>query len=161
MDTRLNQISVTPTVGRQTQKQEFGEVMKDTLTKAGSVISGAIVGGLSASPILSAAVSSVSSLANGSGTGRSVASAAATGLVGSASPATVVGGTTVPGMGGTLATPTVPSGLSDMMAQMRQEADRSTLMQMQMQQESRDYNTLSNVLKVRHDSAKSAINNIR
>jgi hypothetical protein len=34
-------------------------------------------------------------------------------------------------------------------------------MQMQMQQESREYNTISNVLKVRHDSAKSAINNIR
>ena len=44
---------------------------------------------------------------------------------------------------------------------MRAEADRSMLVQMQMQQESREYNTVSNVLKVRHDSAKSAINNIR
>jgi hypothetical protein len=35
------------------------------------------------------------------------------------------------------------------------------MMQMQMQQESREYNAVSNVLKVRHDSAKSAINNIR
>ena len=45
--------------------------------------------------------------------------------------------------------------------QMRSEADRSMMMQLQMQNESRDYNTLSNVLKVRHDSAKAAINNIR
>jgi hypothetical protein len=162
LDSRLGQISVTPTVARQTQKQEFGEVMKNTLSTAGSVISGALVGGLSASPILSAAVSSVSNLANAAGGGRSVASAAATGLVGSTSPATVaVGGSTVVGAGNTLATPTVPGGISDMMSQMRAEADRSMLAQMQMQQESRDYNTLSNVLKVRHDSAKSAINNIR
>jgi hypothetical protein len=54
-----------------------------------------------------------------------------------------------------------PSELSGMIGQMRAEADRSTMMQMQMQQESREYNTISNVLKVRHDSAKSAINNIR
>ena len=29
-----------------------------------------------------------------------------------------------------------------------------------MQRESREYQTLSNVMKVRHDSAKAAINNI-
>jgi len=34
-------------------------------------------------------------------------------------------------------------------------------LQNEMQQESRTYNTISNVLKTRHDSAKSAINNIR
>ena len=34
-------------------------------------------------------------------------------------------------------------------------------LQRDMQQESQQYNTLSNVMKVRHDSAKAAINNIR
>ena len=34
-------------------------------------------------------------------------------------------------------------------------------LQLQVQQESREYNAITNVLKVRHDSAKSAINNIR
>jgi hypothetical protein len=34
-------------------------------------------------------------------------------------------------------------------------------LQEDMQRESREYNTLSNVMKARHDSAKAAINNIR
>jgi hypothetical protein len=34
-------------------------------------------------------------------------------------------------------------------------------LQNEIQRESREYNTVSNIMKVRHDSAKSAINNIR
>jgi hypothetical protein len=34
-------------------------------------------------------------------------------------------------------------------------------MQEDMQRESREFNALSNIMKVRHDSAKAAINNIR
>jgi hypothetical protein len=34
-------------------------------------------------------------------------------------------------------------------------------MQNEMQRESREHNALSNIMKVRHDSAKAAINNIR
>lgn len=160
MQNRLERISVTPTVGRQSQKQEFGETLKNTLASAGSVISGALVGSLPGAPMLSAAVASVTSFASGNGAARAATAAtsvssAATGVigVGGALPSTV--------LGSSLDTPTVPSNLAEMMHTMRQEADRSTLMQMQMQQESRDYNTLSNVLKVRHDSAKAAINNIR
>ena len=54
-----------------------------------------------------------------------------------------------------------PAGMTDMLSGMRAEADRSMMVQMHMQTESREYNTLTNILKLRHDSAKAAINNIR
>ena len=40
-------------------------------------------------------------------------------------------------------------------------ADREVELQDEMQRESREHTTVSNVMKVRHDSAKAAINNIR
>jgi|APLak6261675434_1056106.scaffolds.fasta_scaffold01461_4 hypothetical protein len=150
-----NRISLTPTVARQTPKNEFGNVLKSALQTAANT-GGALLGGLPGGGIISAAVSNVTSLANSGGSAQA-ASYAATGV-------TAVGGG---GGGGATAqalatSPTgVPQELGGMISQMRAEADRSTMMQMQMQQESREYNTISNVLKVRHDSAKSAINNIR
>jgi hypothetical protein len=147
-----NRISLTPTVARQTPKNEFGNVLKSALQTAANT-GGALLGGLPGGGIISAAVSNVTSLANSGGSAQA-ATYAATGV-------TAVGG------GGATAqalatSPTgVPQELGGMISQMRAEADRSTMMQMQMQQESREYNTISNVLKVRHDSAKSAINNIR
>ena len=38
---------------------------------------------------------------------------------------------------------------------------REVELQDEMQRESREHNTVSNIMKVRHDSAKAAINNIR
>lgn len=160
MDGSKLNVSLTPTVARQTPRNEFGQVMKNTLetaTKAAGVVSGALMGSLPGGGIISAAVSSVTNLAS-SGPGGS-AGLAATGI-------TSVGGSgAVSGGGGVAAqlasSGGMPSNVGDMVQQMRAEADRSMMMQMQMQQESREYNAVSNVLKVRHDSAKSAINNIR
>jgi hypothetical protein len=156
---RIDSLAVTQTIGRQTPRNEFGEVMKNTLKSAGSVMSGALVGASAGGlPVVSAAISSVTSLAGQAPRTASVG-AAATGVttVGGAGVtvgSTVAGGLT-PGASGTA------EGFQGMLDQMRTEADKSTLQQMQMQQESRDYNMVSNVLKVRHDSAKAAINNIR
>jgi hypothetical protein len=152
-----NRISLTPTVARQTPKNEFGNVLKNALQTAANA-GGALLNSVPGGGIISAAVSNVTTLAN---SGAQQASFAATGV-------TSVGGNCgVSAMGGATAqalatSPNgVPTELGGMIGQMRAEADRSTMMQMQMQQESREYNTISNVLKVRHDSAKSAINNIR
>jgi len=148
-------VSLTPTVARQTPRNEFGQVMKNTLegaTKAVGVVSGALLGNIPGGGIISAAVSSVTNFASSSGT--AAAGLAATGIT------NVGGGNGVAGQvlqGGS----GMPANVGDMVQQMRAEADRSMMMQMQMQQESREYNAVSNVLKVRHDSAKSAINNIR
>lgn len=147
-----NRISLTPTIARQTPNNEFGNVMKNALQSAVNT-GGALLGALPGGGVISAAVSNVTALASQGGSAQG--SFAATGI------------TSVPAGGGAtgqaLATSPngVPGELTGMIGQMRAEADRSTMMQMQMQQESREYNTISNVLKVRHDSAKSAINNIR
>jgi hypothetical protein len=57
--------------------------------------------------------------------------------------------------------PTNMGPMNDTIGQMRAEAERSFQLQVAMQNESREFNTVSNVIKVRHDSAKAAINNIR
>ena len=150
-----NRISMTPTVARQTPKNEFGNVLKNTLqtaVSAGSQLVGMLPGG----GIVSAAVSNVTSLAGGGGPAQGLSAATGISSVGGGSPLSATAQTLASSPQGG-----VPGEMSGMISQMRAEADRSMLVQMQMQQESREYNTLSNVLKVRHDSAKSAINNIR
>ncbi len=163
----VNRLSITTTVPRQTPKNEFGQVLKNTLT-TGANLAGKIVGGVTGMPIVSAAVSSVSALAGGSTAGRAATVAqAASGIQnigatgnGISSPGA---GPAIPGAGGTDPNITAhdPADMQGMIDAMRAESDRSMALQMSMQQESRDYNTLSNVIKVRHDSAKAAINNIR
>ena len=151
-----NRISLTPTVARQTPKNEFGNLLKNALQTAANA-GGALLSAIPGGGVISAAVSNVTALAS-SGGNTAQGSLAATGV-------TMVGGSSAMGGATAQAMATSPNGvpgeLTGMIGQMRAEADRSTMMQMQMQQESREYNTISNVLKVRHDSAKSAINNIR
>lgn len=149
-----NRISMTPTVARQTPQNEFGHVLKNALQTAANV-GGSLMGALPGAGIVSAAVSNVTSLASHGQSAQGIT--AATGVT------TVGGGGGLSATAQTLATSPngVPGELGGMIGQMRAEADRSMVVQMQMQQESREYNTLSNVLKTRHDSAKSAINNIR
>jgi hypothetical protein len=152
---RISNLTVTPTTERQTPRNEFGEVLKSTLQTGASVVSGAlgIVGG--SVPLVSSAVSSLSSFVNKPGVnGGSV----------SGGIQSVGGGATGVGQAASAGVNVAQANTGDFnsqLATMRAEADKSMMMQMQMQNESREYNTISNVLKVRHDSAKAAINNIR
>ena len=147
-----NRISLTPTVSRQTPKNEFGNVLKNAIQTAANV-GGSLLNSVPGVGVISAAVSNVTALASRGGSAQ--ASFAATGV------SSVQGGGGATAQAMATSPDGVPGELTGMIGQMRAEADRSTMMQMQMQQESREYNTISNVLKVRHDSAKSAINNIR
>ena len=180
----IDRTSVTLTVARQTPKNDFGQMLKSTLGSAAQ-LGGQVLGGLTGMPIVSAAVSGVTALAGGSapGTGRSAQAAqASSGVIqigtgrsaggvvgiagGGATPGALpngLGGTgsgITPGTSGSV-TAADPANFDTYLNQMRIESDRSMAMQVEMQQESREYNTLSNVLKLRHDSAKAAINNIR
>jgi hypothetical protein len=157
-----NRISTTFSVARQTPRNEFGNVMKNALSTAANA-SGALLNALPGGGIISTAVSNVSALANSSAAQASYAASAVTTVGGGGGAGVYGGGTGGGATGQAMATSPdgVPAELSDMIGRMRKEADRSTAMQMQMQEESREYNTISNVLKVRHDSAKAAINNIR
>ena len=145
-------ISLTPTVSRQTPKNDFGNVLKNAIQTAANV-GGSLLNSVPGVGVISAAVSNVTALASRGGSAQ--ASFAATGV------SSVQGGGGATAQAMATSPDGVPGELTGMIGQMRAEADRSTMMQMQMQQESREYNTISNVLKVRHDSAKSAINNIR
>ena len=76
-NTHLARISITPTVARQTPKNDFGQVLNNSLS--GVLRAGSVVGGLTGMPIVSSAVSAVSSLVNSPSSVRS--SAAASGVV--------------------------------------------------------------------------------
>lgn len=150
MPNHLQQIELTTTVPRQTPKTDFSDVMTNAVATAASIGADLIAPVASSDPVLSAAVSAAKAVARGA-------------LAQSTGAATVgVGGS--PG-GGPAATGSDPMSMIDANRQMMQEGAQLNMQYLQlqhdMQQESLQYNTVSNVMKVRNDSAKAAINNIR
>jgi hypothetical protein len=155
VNNRIDPTPVVITVPRQTPKNDFGEVLARTANGMAK-LGGAILSSASGMPVVSAAVSAVTSLASSGG--RSPGQVAAPAL-----PVASVPGATASSAGGFSG---VPGAGADqygggMVEQMHQSSMQSLYLQVAMQQESREYNAISNVLKVRHDSAKAAINNIR
>jgi hypothetical protein len=141
---RIGTLSMTPTVARQTPRNDFGTVLARTAQTAGSVVASLVPG----SPAVSAAVASVGSVVSTSAS--SVRSAAA-----------------LPGTGGVGGTTGQGEQWDLLAAQKEMQAEGAKMnlaymeLQNQMQAESRAHNAVSNIMKVRHDSAKAAINNIR
>ncbi|HYO57314.1 hypothetical protein [Archangium sp.] len=135
---RIGTLSITPTVPRQTPRNDFGTVFARTaqeVVKTGAGIVASLVPG---APMVSAAVASIGSVVSSSS-----ASSASSGT---------------PGQGEQW----------DLLAaqrEMQAEGMKMNLaymnLQNEMQAESRAHNAISNIMKVRHDSAKAAINNIR
>lgn len=155
MQNRIDPTPVVITVPRQTPKNDFGEVLARTANGMAK-LGGAIMSSASGMPVVSAAVSAVTSLASTAGRGASQAS----------QPAIPIQSVVPGGSGAGAGYGAAPGVGSDqyggsMVDQMHQSSMQSLYLQAQMQQESREYNAISNVLKVRHDSAKAAINNIR
>ena len=148
---RIGSLSITPTVARQTPQNDFGTVFARTaqeVVKAGAGIAASLMPG---APMVSAAVASVSSVVSSSAS--SVRGAAAMPGAGGAG-----------GVGGTAG----QGEQWDLLAaqrEMQAEGMKMNLaymnLQNEMQAESRAHNAISNIMKVRHDSAKAAINNIR
>ncbi len=158
---RIGSLSITPTVARQTPQNDFGTVFARTaqeVVRSGAGVMASLVPGGAA---VSAAVSSVSSVVSGATSSIRGASAMPTpGGVGGAG-----GGTS--GAGG-LTGSTGKGDQWDLLAaqkEMQAEGAKMNLaymnLQNEMQAESRAHNAISNIMKVRHDSAKAAINNIR
>jgi hypothetical protein len=134
MGNRLDEISIHQTVERQTPRNSFGDVM--SRVAAGTALVGAelLAPVAAAHPVLTAAVSGIKTLAQG----------AMTQAKGSEND---------------------PMSLVEANRELMYEGaklNQSYLqLQQEMQRESREFNTLTNVMKARHDSAKAAINNIR
>ena len=138
-ENRIDQVSIATTGARQTPRNEFGLVLAATASSALDAGVGLLGGVVSGSPALSAAVSGVRS------------------VLGVAAQPAGRAGVTAPG--GSL-----DPRLSDLNGRIQDDRDydRQYLqLQMEMQRESREFNAISNIIKVRHDSAKAAINNIR
>lgn len=155
---RIASMSITPTLPRQTPKNEFGEALArsaQVAMKTGVAMLGGMIPG---APALSAAISSASSV---------VSSVPSTNATITPLPGTggVTGGVSGPGdTGGT----TGRGDAWDMLEAQRLMAEEGQKfnvaylqLQNEMQKESREHNAISNIMKVRHDSAKAAINNIR
>jgi hypothetical protein len=64
MSNRIEQLSITPTVNRQTPKNEFGDVLKGTLEKGAGLVSNALMSAIPGGAAVSAAVSQVTSMVN-------------------------------------------------------------------------------------------------
>lgn len=146
---RINPTSVTPTVARQTPKNEFGEVLAGTLGQVAH-LGGAIARGVtSGSPVVSAAVSGIAAMASMATAAAPVVPIAARGAGAVVRASAMTGG------------PEDRGDAWDLLQAQNMSTQQYLVLQNEMQRESREFNTISNVLKVRHDSAKAAINNIR
>jgi len=173
-------ISTNMSVDRQTPKTDFGDRLKAGMETAGAVVAqGAAVAApfVPGAPIVSAAVSSVSTLAHGSASGQSsgamsaaYASTAVPVAGGSTGINTTVGAAGTAGVGGaTAGTVNVAPGagggaIAGMQSELQASvAENAKLMQVQMsmQRENQVFSTVSNVLKVRHDTVKNTIQNVR
>jgi hypothetical protein len=156
-DNRIASLSITPTVPRQTPRNEFGAVLARTANEAvkngAGLVSSMVPGGPALSAAVSSARSTVSSVA--SGATSTVPSGGVSGVGGAAGSA---------GSAGALGKGEQWDLLeAQKMMQAEGQAFNAAYLQLQneMQRESREHNAVSNIMKVRHDSAKAAINNIR
>jgi len=182
-----SRMSTNLSVGRQTPDTSFGaRVQAGVNNAAGAVASGVglATGMFSGGGIVSAAVSSMTTLtasgASGNastpyvGTMPSAGGGTAGGVntVGVPSVNTTVGapgGAGIPGVGGGTGGPNFLGGntgapgseFNGELASMFQEQKNLLKLQSAMQQESQKYQAVSNVLKSRHETAKNAIGNIR
>lgn len=177
----VNRIDPTPlrletkvTEARQTPNDSFGQRIQNGAATAGNVVaSGAAVAApfVPGGAIVSAAVSSMGTVSSSASSGQSTVGGGA-GMVGMsyATGPSAGGGATV-GTASTGASTAggvaVNTGTTDAAASMSSVLQQQAAMNMQylalqnqMQQENQTFSTLSNVLKVRHDTAKNSISNI-
>lgn len=162
MSSRVAEIHVAPTTARQTEPSRFGEVLRQTAAAVTSVAGGAF--GVAApfvpgGGIVSAALSGLAShlvsppghpvpVSGGKPSEQPILPAGA--------PTGTSGGTGGSSSGG--------GDILEATRALQEQAQTFNLQYLQLQEnmsrESREFTALSNVMKVKHDTAKAAINNI-
>jgi hypothetical protein len=147
---RISTTSLVHTVSRQTPKNDFGQVLARTAGEVARVGAGFLPPALSGGAV-SAVVSGIRSV-----TSMTAAATSASGAV----PLPAAGGSA-----GAASGQGEQWDLLEAQKALNAEGQRfsATYLQLQneMQKESRQFTAVSNIMKVRHDSAKAAINNIR
>ncbi|MGI5861526.1 MAG: hypothetical protein ACOX6T_05650 [Myxococcales bacterium] len=159
---RINQtpvrLNTKLTAERQTPKTDFGSRVRDGVSMtAQAVATGAAVAApmVPGGAIISAAVSGVENMAASTSGAVRAASSGAYGVGGAPGSSGNAGGTAaIPGGS------TYEQGMALLEAQQASNM-RFLALQNQMQGENQQFTTLSNVMKVRHDTAKNSIQNIR
>ena len=146
---RIAPLSITRTIVRQTPQDDFGHALANAVHRVGRTGAQVVGGIIGASPGLSAASSGA----------QVVASTALQ------DPGIVRAASVSPGADASLPEKGDSWDLLQAQTLLNQENQQFSLsylkLQDEMQRESREHNTVSNIMKVRHDSAKAAINNIR
>jgi hypothetical protein len=157
-------MSTNLTIDRQTPKTDFGDRMKAGIDNAaGAVASGAAIAAplIPGGSIISAAVSSVTTMGNSSGVassasyGTTMTTLGAGGSVGATTGTS--GGGNYNASGGNVSAGQYQPDLNAGMEENR----KLISMQIAMQRENQVFSTISNVLKVRHDTVKNSISNVR
>ena len=155
---RIEVLSSVETVPRQTQNRDFGTLVASSLSSVVTQGVSLVRGAIASVPMLSAAVSGIQSAAGIVSASGSAPVAAIPAVQGLGSTSTLgIGGLSGSGMAGM---PSVQSAMQHLQSGDSTPGDY-LVVQQAMQQESQQYQTLTNILKVRSDSAKAAINNIR
>jgi hypothetical protein len=174
MDSKINtgdtglRVKIDQSRTRQAPRTDFGSMVSTGLNRtagavmdAGQLAAPFIPGGA----VLSAAISGVGSLKS-SAAGQSLGATGsnATGLMSTSGAVGSVGATGASSSG---LTPSA-GGSTDAFANGRQFLEMQAsfnmqylMLQQQMQSENRQFTTLSNVMKTKHDTAKNAISNVR
>ncbi|MBL8953419.1 MAG: hypothetical protein JNK82_21775 [Myxococcaceae bacterium] len=152
---RINSLAFTVTGKRQTPKNEFGQVLSNVISGAMKTGAG-IIGSIPGVPVVSAAVNAVQGVVS---TNYAQGPQQVFGGGGGGGPGL---NTTIGGGGNVMSgAPDRPVYENSAVREMAAMSDYYMKMQNEMQRESREFNAVSNIIKVRHDSAKAAINNIR
>lgn len=166
-DRRISSLSIAQTVPRQTPQTDFGPTFARAAREVVRTGAGLVGGMLPAGVISSAAVAGLRGAVSAAVPSPMALTASATGgasSTGASSSAMSAHATAA----GTTAGATGQGDAWDLMeAQKLMNAEGQKFnvaylaLQNEMQKESREHNAISNIMKVRHDSAKAAINNIR
>jgi len=167
-------VRIDTTRSRQTAKTDFGSVLSTGLSKtANTVMSASKVAApfIPGAAVVSAAISGLSSLsAKQSGGGMaSGANSVSLSAPGRGSSASVSGAASSSGVMQNIEAmaESGDSGAMQLLATKEMQAMNQSFnlqylqLQQEMQQENRKFSTLSNIMKTKHDTAKSTINNVR
>ncbi len=160
------QLNTGSTTVRQSPRTDFGTQMRNGIGAGAGVVGGAV--GVAAPFVPGAAVVSAAV----TGAGQAMTGGAGGGAIGGGGGAMAVGTSDLPFGGPGLGTNTggkstgnaqqdminQTKGMQEMMASFNLQYLQ---LQEKMQQENRSFTTISNVMKTKHDTAKSSINNVR
>ncbi len=160
-------ISTTITTPQQSQQSTFGQRIGSGLSTAAGTVGqvagmlGNTFGGGGAGGVISAAVNGANALAmNPGAVASSYAASGATGISGVTPSGTASGGSSMPAVGNGASTGNVQQN-QGYLQEFEQMNQRMLQTQVHMQKESNHFNTVSNVLKNRHETQRNTLQNVK